>query len=671
MPIIQRTRFDELKATRQLPSPTGVAMALLRLANDENTSVAEISRVLETDPVMAGRVLKMANAATYGAARRLAAVREAVARLGFASVRNLALGFSLISQNNRGLCPAFDYPLFWSRSLATAIAAKVLSRFVKGIPPDEAFTCGLLCQIGSLALASIYPQAYGNVLTECGDGDPGERVRLERQEFATDHNELTAAMLQDWKLPADLVEATRYHEQGDTAAYPQGIKAHTLTRVLHVAARLAALCIAEPCERERLLLDLLSRAELLSVDPAAFLAACDQAAADWRTWGQLLEIVTSPLPSLVKMAEARMAAPAVSVALAAEDIFQRSPESTSTDDVPLADEAMDVPEMPPSTRSNILVVDDDRIELRLLGKLLTDAGHAVATARTGAEALRQVLENPPQLVITDWQMPEMDGVSLCRALRQTKVGRQVYVIILTGCDDEEHLVEGFEAGADDFVIKPFQPRTLLARIRAGQRVILLQDEVNRDKEELRRYAAEMAIVNRKLQQAAYTDALTGLPNRRAAIEQLTQEWASADSGRSLACLMIDVDHFKKVNDTFGHETGDVVLQATAAALQGAVRQESTVCRLGGEEFLVLCPKVDLDAAAIVGERLCRRIEANVITAPPFHQHVTISVGVAVRQRDMRSWEDLLRAADQAVYEAKQSGRNRVCVAPPPAGCGRS
>src|SRR5581483_6441272 len=177
-------------------------------------------------------------------------------------------------------------------------------------------------------------------------------------------------------------------------------------------------------------------------------------------------------------------------------------------------------------------------ELRLLTRHLKKAGHAVHGAPDGAEALRQVLEVNPQLVITDWVMPGMDGTALVKALRQTKMGRQLYVIMLTCSEEDETQVEAFEAGADDYVVKPFRPRLLGARLRACARVVRLQEEVRRDKEELRRRMAELGVANRKLQQAALTDALTGLYNRRYALERLDQEWAaSGRNGLPLACLI--------------------------------------------------------------------------------------------------------------------------------------
>jgi two-component system cell cycle response regulator len=317
----------------------------------------------------------------------------------------------------------------------------------------------------------------------------------------------------------------------------------------------------------------------------------------------------------------------------------------------------------PACALTILVVDDDIIELKLLTKSLTTAGHTVLCARNGQEALQVVLERSPKLIISDWFMPEMDGMLFCKHLRQSKAGRLVYLILLTGCEEEDRMVEAFEAGVDDFIVKPFRPKTLLARIRAGIRVIQLQEEVNRDKEELRQNAAELAVANGKLQEAALTDSLTGLPNRRYAMERLNQEWVRClRDGRSLACIMVDIDHFKEVNDAYSHLVGDLVLCETAKVMREGMRLSDVICRLGGEEFVILCPDADAGAAQACAERLRGRVEGNIIEAQAFNRNITVSLGVAVRDDRVSAPEHLLKAADEAVYAAKLAGRNRVCIA---------
>jgi diguanylate cyclase (GGDEF)-like protein len=203
---------------------------------------------------------------------------------------------------------------------------------------------------------------------------------------------------------------------------------------------------------------------------------------------------------------------------------------------------------------------------------------------------------------------------------------------------------------------------LLARLRAGERVVSLQSEVESDREEIRRFAAELAMTNRRLQDAALLDPLTGIPNRRYAMDRIQQEWAAAERGaRPLACMLIDVDHFKRINDTHGHDVGDLVLQRVADTLKHGARTHDVICRIGGEEFLVICPDTDASAAGQCAERLRQAVGAMRIALGSTTLTLTISIGVAAMDAGMSSPDSMIKASDQAVYAAKQAGRNRICV----------
>jgi diguanylate cyclase (GGDEF)-like protein len=194
------------------------------------------------------------------------------------------------------------------------------------------------------------------------------------------------------------------------------------------------------------------------------------------------------------------------------------------------------------------------------------------------------------------------------------------------------------------------------------RVIRLQEEARRDNENMRRFAAELAVANRRLQQAALTDPLTGLPNRRYAMDRLDQEWAaSSRSNRPLACLMIDFDRFKQINDTHGHDMGDLVLRQASTLLRKEARTEDVICRMGGEEFLVISPDTTLAAALHLGERLRAAIARTGFTSGTVHCSGTISVGAAQRDAGMLSIDELIKAADNALYLAKSTGRDRVAA----------
>jgi two-component system, cell cycle response regulator len=208
-PVTNKTRIDELKATGRLPSPTGVALAVLHLTQEPNTTVEQLANLLKGDPALSGRILKFANSAFTGARRPAVAVSEAAVRIGFRKVSQVALGFSLLSSYRNGPCSAFDYEGFWSEAIATAASARALSAHIKSTSAEEAFSFGLLSQIGRLAFATVHPEHYEKVLKNVTLPYDESLCRLEREAFALDHNELTAAMLEDWGLPQVFVEAAR------------------------------------------------------------------------------------------------------------------------------------------------------------------------------------------------------------------------------------------------------------------------------------------------------------------------------------------------------------------------------------------------------------------------------------------------------------------------------
>jgi diguanylate cyclase (GGDEF)-like protein len=230
-------------------------------------------------------------------------------------------------------------------------------------------------------------------------------------------------------------------------------------------------------------------------------------------------------------------------------------------------------------------------------------------------------------------------------------------------EQDDQLVEAFEAGVDDYLTKPFTARVLAARLRAGQRVIRLQEDARRDSENLRRFAAELAVANRRLQQAALTDPLTGLPNRRYAMERLEQEWAAnARTQRPLTCMVVDIDGFKQINDSYGHDSGDVVLRQVATVLRKEARAEDVICRLGGEEFLVICPDTPLGAALHLAERLRLGVSRARSANGSISHSATVSIGVCQRESTMSHMDEFIKAADNALYDAKRAGRNRVAAA---------
>lgn len=206
------TVYDSLKASQKLPSPAGVALKILRLTHDADSTIDEIASVVESDPAIASRILKLANTSLAGLPRQVASVSRAVSMLGNRTVSYLAVGFSLVAENQEGQCKAFDYSNFWSESLARGAASRHITYFVGGFAPDEAFTCGLLSQLGRLALATAFPKPYADTLFTVGAENPRELAEAERAVFEIDHNELTAELIADWQMPVLFCDAVRMQD---------------------------------------------------------------------------------------------------------------------------------------------------------------------------------------------------------------------------------------------------------------------------------------------------------------------------------------------------------------------------------------------------------------------------------------------------------------------------
>jgi len=296
----------------------------------------------------------------------------------------------------------------------------------------------------------------------------------------------------------------------------------------------------------------------------------------------------------------------------------------------------------------ILVAEDEITYRHMLKTFLTKWGYEVVVASDGLEAWEALWsEDRPRLAILDWMMPGMDGVEICRAIRQGKSDPYIYLLLLTSRDQKQDMVQGFEAGADDYLIKPFDPHELRARIHAGGRIVELQDRLIRAQEALRVQATH--------------DPLTGLLNRRACLDSLLAELSRGGRTGSPVCIgMADIDHFKRVNDAHGHLTGDEVLCEVARRMQDSLRRYDAIGRFGGEEFLLVLPGCSIEEGVKLAERICHVVSSEPVKVKNWSFEVSISLGVAVaNQPAPGDVEALLRSADAALYRAKEAGRNRV------------
>lgn len=292
----------------------------------------------------------------------------------------------------------------------------------------------------------------------------------------------------------------------------------------------------------------------------------------------------------------------------------------------------------------VLIADDDRLSARVLEANLRNHGYDVVTVSDGAKAW-EILESDdrPQMAVLDWMMPEMDGLEVCRRVRQAG-GPYVYILLLTGNTDRDAVVTGIDAGADDYIQKPFNPGELQARLRSGKRIVELEE---------------------KLRKQATYDALTGILNRGAIMDRLSIEMERAyRESESLCVAMVDIDHFKKVNDTFGHTAGDVVLKEAAKRMSSALRPYDLIGRYGGEEFIAVFPKCDESSACSIAERIRRSISFGGVSTETGKVQITASIGVA-QAWEPKNIEAVIREADMALFRAKEAGRNRVELATRP------
>lgn len=296
----------------------------------------------------------------------------------------------------------------------------------------------------------------------------------------------------------------------------------------------------------------------------------------------------------------------------------------------------------------VAVVDDDASIRRLIGLVLRRNGYGLLESASAEEAREKLASEPWDLIVLDRRLPDADGVELCRQIRQNPAFRSRYILMLTGEAHEEDKIEGLDLGADDYMTKPFQPRELAARMRSAKRIVDLQKE--------------LMASNERLALLSITDGLTRLYNHRHFQEELSREFEEAlRYERSLSLALIDIDFFKKINDTHGHAAGDEVLKQVSALFSSNIRSADLAARYGGEEFAVLMPETDLNDAMQFGEIIRRTIESNPVPGDAGTMiPVTVSIGIAsFPHTRVQTPRQLVECADRALYRAKRGGRNQV------------
>jgi two-component system cell cycle response regulator len=303
----------------------------------------------------------------------------------------------------------------------------------------------------------------------------------------------------------------------------------------------------------------------------------------------------------------------------------------------------------------ILLVEDDKVQARITKEFLDSAGYKVIIAENGRSAIKAAKTQSIDLIVLDLVLPDIGGNEVARWLKVNEDTRGLPIIMLTSRSTTMEKVEGLKAGADDYLPKPYNEIELITRIYACLRTKALQDELRQKNRELEEALSKVEVL-------AITDPMTGLFNRRH-FETIVE----AEFNRTVryetptSCLMIDVDHFKNINDTYGHRTGDIVLKELAEIVKDCLRKVDTMARWGGEEFIVLLPRTAKDSATRVASRILIEVSTHQFT--DIDRQVTVSIGIAsVPESSLDTFEKFINAADLALYEAKSKGRNRVAVA---------
>lgn len=442
--MTETLNFAELKAAGVLPSPKGVALRVMHLCQEETVSLPELASAIQTDPALAGRIIKIANYVNPNKSRPIASVTtDTLILIGIHAVRQAVLCMSLINQYRDGPCKRFDYEYFWSSAIAKASAAQAISQINRVAPPAEIFNAGLMCGIGQLALVTARPESYCELL-ETLDNSPTEALlEAEQERFGLNQRDMLILMLQDWGIPKLFIDAMYHHGDPISSGFPDSSRMLRLTYTLQLASLLAHACIHgrnDPTLAEQLFIS----GSMLDIEPEQMELLLDQTSSYWVDWAKLLDIKTRN--------------------------YKPRSLKPPANPVPLRTEPVLEPVKPAAVSLRILIVGADDAQRTLLGNFLMAAGHSVTTADNGLTGFGLATQDMPQVIICDWLIPGMDGLKLCSDLRTTPAGAKLYFILLTPFEDERRKMEAYEAGVDEILRTPINTRLLAARLLAAQRI---------------------------------------------------------------------------------------------------------------------------------------------------------------------------------------------------------
>ncbi len=451
--------FNELKASGSLPSPKGVALRVMQLCQDENLSLKDLAQTIQADPALAGRIIKIANYVNPNRSRPIAAVTtDTLVLIGIHAVRQVVLGLSLVGNYRDGRCKRFDFEQFWAHSVAMGSAAHAICSAIRVAAPAEMFNCGLMSGIGQLALVTVRPEAYCELLADLPvDVSSKSLQQAQMERFGLTQREICMYMLQDWGIPKLFVDALYFHEDPLSSGYAENSRPLRITYTLQLASLLARACMEAEVD-DALLSRIQAFGKLLELDPEQLEGIVEQTKLEWRDWCALLEIKVT-----IKHAQPKAVAP-----VPAEPA---EPEAAPEAEIPAS------PPAAPGVALRVLIATSNELQANLLKKVLSNGGHDSVLVETGNKALEAVASFKPHVLIADWLLPEMDGLSLCRALRRTIEGEKIYCMLVTQFEDERRKVDAYEAGADELLRTPLNSRLLVAQLTVAQRYAKLHNLV--------------------------------------------------------------------------------------------------------------------------------------------------------------------------------------------------
>ncbi len=442
--------FVELKATGQLPSPKGVALRVMQLCQDENLSLKELAQTIQGDPALAGRIIKIANYVNPNRSRPIASVTtDTLILIGIHAVRQVVLGLSLIGNYREGRCKLFDYEQFWSQSIAMGSAAHAIASILRVAAPAEMFNCGLMSGIGQLALVTVRPDQYCEMLAGLQDASANALIEAQHAQFGMTQRDLMLFMLQDWGIPKLFIDALYYHEDPLASGYAENSRPLKITYTLQLASLIARAVMQENPD-DNLLSRIKAFSALLDINPEHLDEIAELTRMEWQDWCDMLDVrvtrkAETPQPTNHVDDSKIETGPSVQPDPAAEPL-------------PVA-----------SNPLRILIASANELQCNMLKKALLPTGHELHFVDNGKKVLETFSRINPQVVIVDWLVPELDGLAVCRALRLDPTGEKIYCMIVNQFEDERRKIDAYEAGADFVLHTPISPKLLNAQLTIAQR----------------------------------------------------------------------------------------------------------------------------------------------------------------------------------------------------------